>query len=165
MWLRAEAFLLTLLLGVAGCGYHFAGQTPVVFPGGIASLSIGEVVNPSVETWIGPRLRNTLWNELTRRSDISLTEPGRAEAVLELRIRRYSSAALLKGHLEQTIKSQVAITFEGRLVRNVDDRLLWESGPMTVTESFVTQAEERAAAERAVDRAARRLADRLDQSF
>ena len=161
----ARLLLLLLLLSATGCGYHLAGHTPVEMPGGITSLSIGEVANPSVETWLGPRLRNNVWDELTRRSDLLLLDRGKADAVLELRIRRYSSSALLKGRREQTLKSNVTITVEGRLFRTADNVSLWESGPVTVSESFVTEAEERSAAEQAVDRAARRLVDRLDQNF
>jgi hypothetical protein len=165
MSLPAKALLLVFLLAAAGCGYHFAADAPVVVPGGITSLSVGDVANPTVETWIGPRLRNNVWNELIRRTDISLLERGRSEAVLHLRIRRYSSSALLKGRREQTLKSHVTLTVEGRLFRSVDNTLLWESGPVTTSETFVSEAEERSAAEQAVDKAARRLVDKLDQSF
>jgi hypothetical protein len=157
--------IFALVLASAGCGYHFAGHSPVVLPGEIASLSIGDVANPAVETWIGPLLRNTVRNELTRRTDILLLERGQAEAVLQLRIRRYSSSALLRGRRDQTLKSHVTITIEGRLVRSVDNGLIWESGAVTTSESFVSDGEERSAAELAVDRAARRLVDKLDQSF
>jgi hypothetical protein len=165
-WL-AKAVLLLLVLAAAlpGCGYRFSRTAPVALPGNISSFSIGEVANPTAEAWIGPLLRNSVWNELSRRAEIPLLEQGQGEAELQLRIRRYSITGLVKDRREQTLKSEVTVILEGRLVRSTDRTLLWDSGPLASSETFVSEAGERAAGEQAVEKAARRLIDRLDQTF
>ncbi|MFP4071318.1 MAG: LPS assembly lipoprotein LptE [Desulfovibrionales bacterium] len=165
MWLpgRAAVLLLFVLL-TAGCGYHFAGTTPLILPEGVRTLTISRVNNPTILPWIGPELRNSVWDEISRRSEAVLKDSGGAEATLEMDIVRYSASTLLEGRSEQTVKSQVVLVVDGRLVRR-GGGVVWSSGPVTVNETFVSEGQEREAAELAVQKVARRIVDRLDRSF
>ncbi|MFW6324241.1 MAG: LPS assembly lipoprotein LptE [Desulfovibrionales bacterium] len=158
-------YSLLLFLALAGCGYHLAGETPIVLPGEVQSLAIRNVTNPTTETWIVPRLRSELRNEITRRSDVVWKEVRLSEAILDVDILRYTTSSSLKGEDEQTLKSDAIISIEGRLLRNEDKSLIWSSGPITASESFAAGGGEREAGEDALEKAVRRLADRLDQNF
>ena len=168
MWLRHSIFLLiaAAFLSSIGCGgYHFAADEPLVLPEGQRLLAIEEIDNPTMETWLSPRLRSLIRDELSMRGNVTWTSRADADALLTVRVLRYTVSAKVKDDMDRTLKRVVEIRIEATLTRTSDDTIIWESGPVITHETFLTDEELSFARTRAAQIAVRQLADRLGHAF
>lgn len=171
-FVRLVFCLVCLLLWTAcfaGCGYHLQSLSKGTLPGGVERVAVSRVINPSLETWIEPRIRTALSEELQKRGQAQVVIRNQAQALLEVRIVTYSSGVKVQNAQEETVKSAVSITVQARLLRRQPaGELIWQSSPIFVQESFVSSGGQAAvlkAGYRAVDLAVERLADQLYQNF
>jgi outer membrane lipopolysaccharide assembly protein LptE/RlpB len=167
MWFFRLA--LAILVGLtASCGYHLSSSAPITLPEGMTRLFLEEIDNPTTESWLEPALRSALRDELSRRGRIEWVDKDRAEGLVRLDIEQYTASAKLENAKEQTVKSEVRLRLRGRIFRSRDHHLLWESGTVLATESFVGPregTEQREAQRQVVDLAVEKLADNLGQGF
>jgi hypothetical protein len=155
---------LLLLLLLAGCGYSFGGSGSVL-PEEYRTLAISGVENPTTLTWLEPRLRKLLRDELTRRGSIKWVDDRKdAEALISIRIIRYNRPTSVAGQGDVTLQSTASIQFEATIKSNIDGSVLWSSGEITQDWPFFSGQE--AEADQEVTRLAiRRLADRMAQDY
>ncbi|MDD4951634.1 MAG: LPS assembly lipoprotein LptE [Desulfovibrionaceae bacterium] len=161
--------ILTLAAAAAAllclsCGYHLAGEGPLVLDKEHRELFIAEVANPTTETWLGPRLRSLLRDELTRRGQIRWVDRGRASALVKLEVTKFSRGSAVYGVEEQTLRYEVELRFRARIVSAVDNTLLWDSGEITQTEPYFGN-EQTAADNTVTEQAVRRLAERMSENY
>jgi hypothetical protein len=153
------------LLVLTSCGYQLQGRNELVLPGGAKRLYLARVDHPSSEPWMEPTLRTSLREELARRGDITWTERADADLTLSLRVIQYGTGASVTGRDDITLKSQAVITLELIMREAATGAVVWNSGPITVAESYRGLGSQQGATERAIAEAMRRIADRLQPLF
>jgi hypothetical protein len=169
-WHRNTLFLvmagcLCLAVLAAGCGYSIGSSAPVVLPMGHRSLAVNKVDNPTTEIWLEPLLRSKLRDELGGRGVAVWTDSSKAESLLNVRIIRLTRGAAVKDKRDKTLKYEVEIRLEGKLINGKDRTPLWQSGPIMVSESYYSEGDRSAAEDLAVTMAVRELADRMGQAY
>jgi outer membrane lipopolysaccharide assembly protein LptE/RlpB len=169
-WLKAQLYvlLLSLVLGLLGCGYHFPGQSAAEMPAGISRLYLESVQDTSGEPGLQSRLRSLFTEEMARRIGADWTEREQSQGLVMLNIEEYRVATSLEDAAERTVKSEARIKVSARILDKETKELLWESGTVTSTESFTGHAEgpaqsqaEREALQRAVEDLVRRLGQKF----
>ncbi len=165
MWWSGRILLLALALLLPACGYQLTAQAPIDLPRDSSMLFLDKVTNPTTETWLGPMLRNSLRDELTRRGNVTWVGRDAAQATVNVDVRTYSTSDAVKGLDDVTVKSEVRIQMEVSFFSTKRGALIWTSGPVIATESYRGTDQKREATQDAVDLAMRMVADRLSQKF
>lgn len=166
MWSFPKRFIPTILIlaVLAGCGYHFSSTSPIVLPGNHRLLYLDRVTDPTTEAWLEPALRSEIRDEFTRRGEVRWVPREEAETLMRVTIRGYSAGSSFKGRDDKTVRRSVTLILTAEMVDAVSGHVIWTSGEVVVQESF-TGDDEREAGHKAVDLAAERLADGLQQTF
>ncbi len=117
---------LVLLICLAGCGYHFPGQSGAL-PGGVEKLYVPLLVNKTAE----PRLENELNSRISevfaRSSKISqVSSPEAAEAVLRGTISSYQTRALSYDSNDDIGEYRSTMVVDVALQRTGSDEILWQ---------------------------------------
>lgn len=128
--------LISLLLLLVGCGYHFPGKTGAL-PGDVKQLYIPLFANRTAK----PQLENKLSNQVSivfgRSPKVNLVErESQAEAVLEGTIRSYSTKALSYDKNDDISEYRAIMTIDAKLRQFKDGRLLW-SGTLSWDEKYI----------------------------
>ena len=165
MWWSGRILLLALVLLLPACGYQLTAQAPIDLPRDSTMLFLDRVTNPTTETWLGPMLRNSLRDELTRRGNVTWVSRDAAQATVNVDVRAYSTSDAVKGLDDVTVKSAVRIQMEVSFFNAKRGALIWTSGPVIASESYRGADNKRKATQEAVDLAVRMVADRLSQKF
>ncbi|HKK33341.1 MAG TPA: LPS assembly lipoprotein LptE [Desulfomicrobiaceae bacterium] len=162
-----HALLLTALaaLLLTGCGYQLSSMAPITLPKEQTRLYIAKVTNPTIESWIEPRLRSSLRDELTRRGGVQWVERNQAETEVEVIIHSFSTSSSVKGEDDETVRSSASITLEIQLFDRQDHAMLWTSGPVSGQESYSGDSQQEEAAFDAMEEVIRKSADRLSDQF
>ncbi|WP_457572562.1 LPS assembly lipoprotein LptE [Desulfovulcanus sp.] len=153
-----------LLLCQTGCGYQFSSISPVSLPHGYTCLYISRVVNPSQESWLEPKIRSYLRDELTRRGQVRWVSKDKAEVLVRINIKEFSTASV-KGEKDQSIKYIAQVVLEVLMFSAKDKTLIWTSGQINGNKSYYNENEKRVAAEQAVEKALDLVVDRLGNGF
>jgi len=157
------ALLALLLLG--GCGYSFGESGQSVLDEHHRTLAIETIDNPTTMSWLEPRLRKLLRDELTRRGTVVWTDrKADADSLLTFVIYRYSRPTSVSGSSDETLQSVASIEFEGVIKSATDGSELWRSGRMNQDWPFFSGQESEADMEVTM-LAVRRLADRMAQNY
>ncbi len=165
---KGSFWLLLAIFSLSSCGYHFTSSVPLVLPEDIHTLSLTQVINPSTETWLGPYLRSELRDEFTRRGQMEWVDRNKAEGIMEIEIKTWSSSTKLENADDQTVKSEVRLRFKGRIFRRKDHKLLWESRTIAIHEPYTGDEngpQGLEAERRVIELGMERLADQLSQNF
>ncbi len=149
----------------SACGYRLSSSVPLDLPGKITTLYIEEVVNPSTEPWLESRLISEVRDEFSRRGRVSWVGRGQAQGLMHLIITRYRDYTKVESAAEETLKSELALSLEGRILSAKDRKVLWISSPVHVRESFTGVRQKRRAERRIVQDAADALANQLSADF
>jgi len=174
--MRLAALLFICLTLCAGCGYNFAGMTPVDMPEGVSRLHLDQVNNPTQEAWLEPFLRSNFRDEFSRRADISWVDREQSQAYIEIDIKNYRVSDDLTGAGDLTVRSDVRLDLEVNMYHSRDNELLWSSGSVRGSSSYYLAQDqapvpgestpgERQAAQEAVEEALRLATDRLGSEF
>ncbi len=161
--LRYIVLLLPLLL--AACGYSFGEQGQSVLKQEYRVLAIDGVENPTLQSWLEPRLRKLLKDELTNRGTIQWTDDrSKADALIFIKINKYYRPTAVSGASGETLRSSAIFDFEAKITSTTDDSVIWSSGKMSQTWPFFT-GQEIEADEEVTLLGIRRLADRMSQNY
>ena len=162
--MRRRLFILCLVSCLTGCGYHFSSLSPVSLPQGYSCLYISRVVNPSQESWLEPKIRSYLRDELTRRGQMRWVSKDKAEVLVRINIKEFSTASV-KGKNDLSIKYVAQVVLEVQMLSAKDKALIWTSGQINGSKSYYNENEKREAAEQAVEKALDLVVDRLGNGF
>lgn len=157
---------ILLMLALAGCsGYSFGEGDVTVLPPEYRTLAIEEVVNPTTLSWIEPRLRKLLRDELNRRGTITWTDDiNKADALITLKVIKYNRPTAVSDSSGETLRSDAIFTYQAEISSAGTGAVLWNSGRMTQTWPFFTGDEEKADEEVTL-LGIRRLADKMTQNY
>jgi hypothetical protein len=156
--------ILPLLLAACG-GYSFGEGNNSVLAPEYRTLAISGVSNPTTLSWLEPRIRKVLRDELTNRGSILwVDDQGKADATIFITINRYNRPTVVSGSSDQTLRSVASFQFQAVIRSTIDDSVLWESGSISQDWPFYTGGEEEADLE--VTRlGVRRLADLMSENY
>lgn len=160
--LRIALLLIPLLL--CACGYS-VGQHHTALAPEYRTLAIGRVTNPTVISWLEPRLRKLVKDELVRRGEVTwVDDEAKADALINIDITRYYRPTAVSGSDEQTLRSSAIFDFSATIKSTTDGSTVWSSGPISQEWPFFT-GQETEADEEVTRQGIRRMADRLTQSY
>ncbi|CCH50043.1 LPS assembly lipoprotein LptE [Pseudodesulfovibrio piezophilus] len=162
-FLRYIIFLLPLML--MACGYGFGNAGHSVLARNFRTITITKVENPTMQTWLEPRIRKLLRDELGARSNITWTDDREeADAFLEFKIVKYYRPTAVEGEDDDTLRSTARFEFQAVIKSAVDSHVVWASG--TINQSWPFYSGQESEADKEVTRLGiRRLADRLSQNY
>ncbi|MBG0777137.1 MAG: LptE family protein [Desulfovibrionaceae bacterium] len=135
-----------------------------MLPERFKTLAIKRVDNPTMETWIEDELRAAVRDEITRRRFASWAHAEDADALLFLEIESYTVPGTVRNYLDTSLKYAIEMVFRARVDARETHEHVWDSGTITVYETF-HPGEESAARLRVMERAARVLADAMGQAY
>ncbi|MDZ7761036.1 MAG: LPS assembly lipoprotein LptE [Desulfovermiculus sp.] len=163
--LLVSTAILFIFLALASCGYRLTSSVPIDMPQGITTLYIDRVENPSTEPWLESRLISEVRDEFSRRGQISWVNKEQADGLMHLIITQYRDYTKVERANEETLKSEVALSLEAKILSAQNMEVLWVSAPVHVRESFTGISEKSRAEERVVRDAADILANQLSSEF
>ncbi|MGE4292056.1 MAG: LPS assembly lipoprotein LptE [Desulfovibrio sp.] len=163
---RFLSFCAVLLAAVfvSGCGYQLAGSGPVNLPEDQRTLCMDSVENPTLETWLGPRLRSELRDELHRRGWTHWVERSQADLLVRVVIDRYSRSTKVSDENDETLRSQANLSMRVDFVSRVSDKVVWSSGKVSANESYFGGSPTEADMS-VTELAVRRAVDKLSESY
>lgn len=160
------SFLCAALFAAAvlsGCGYQLASKGPVNLPEDQRTLFMDSVENPTLQAWLGPRLRAELRDELHRRGWTRWVEKSQADLLVRIVINRYDRSTKVSDENDETLRSQANLSMHVDFVSRTTDQIVWSSGSIAVSESYFggspTEAD-MSVTELAVRRAVDKLSER-----
>ena len=116
---------LLFVLGLAGCGYHLAGET-VGLPEDVRSLSIGRLTNRSREHGLEKTLAFAIEREIHTRGHFRMEEaPAGGDAVISGTIRALHVVPVAFDAKDQAVQYQIALVVDLTLTRQRDGVVLW----------------------------------------
>ncbi len=163
-----NALLLAfMVMATLSCGYTFSQQGSSALPDETRTLFIESVENPTTQTWLGPRIRSLLRDELTRRGWTRWTDRNEADGLMKVTIHQFLRESSVKGESEDTLKYTSSITLSAIIVSRDTGETVWESGNISWGGTYYSSsgAPKNNADEFATDHAIRRLADLLGQGY
>ena len=157
-------FLLVLTTALlASCGYHAAGEGPSVFEGKAKTIYLAGVDNRTPETWLGPRLRAVLRDELSRRGYAEWTDREHADAIMHITVQRYYRKASVRGTDDETLRYSASMDWQVRITAR-DGALVWDSGMRSISRDYYFD-DQTELDKTVTDLAAREMADRMTQAY
>lgn len=156
--------LLCLVFAVTACGYHNSATEPNRIGDKFREIAINKVENPTLERWLEPELRSMLRDEITRRGQLAWVDKSKAEALINIRIISLSSGSRILGNKDVTLKYDKTLKIQMRIVSAADGKLLWNSGPVEVTESYYSGQEDETNA-LVTELLVRRIVDKMNQAY
>lgn len=161
-----QYIVLMLPLMLAACGgYSFGEANTSVLTPEYRTIAISGVTNPTTLSWLEPRIRKLLRDELNNRGTITWVDnQSKADSVIQITIKRYNRPTAVTGAKEETLRSVANFVFEADIRSTTDDSLLWQSG--TISQDWPFFSGDETEADMEVTRLGiRRLADRMTQNY
>lgn len=156
--------LLPLLLLLVSCGYNFADGQTASLPPEFRKLFIDRVENPAPESWLEPRIRSLLRDELSRRPWATWTDRKDATALVRIDIQSYHRQTKVTGEDDVSLQYEVSIKLSGTVVDNLSGRVIWSSG--SISEEWPYEAgNDEIADNKVTELAIRRFVDRMSNNF
>jgi outer membrane lipopolysaccharide assembly protein LptE/RlpB len=125
-----------LLLAIAACGYHFAGERLGV-PEDVRSLGVGRIDNRSREHGLEKTLAFTIEREIQiRRQFLLADDPAGADAVLSGTIRELHLRPVAFDANDLAVQYELVLVVDLSLRRQSDGRLLWQASSLRETDEY-----------------------------
>ncbi|TIH17358.1 hypothetical protein D0S45_06785 [Marinifilum sp. JC120] len=156
--------LLCVVFAVSACGYHNSATEPNRVGEQFREVAIAKVENPTLERWLEPKLRSMMRDEITRRGQLVWTDKSKAEALFNIRILELSDGSRILGDQDVTLKYDMTLKLQMKVTSATDGALIWNSGPLEVTESYYVGQEEETK-QLIIKLMVRRLVDRMNQAY
>jgi ribosomal protein L31 len=162
---RLPFIALLGLLILSACGYSMGESEHSVLKPEFRTIAISGVDNATTQTWLEPRIRKLLKDELNRRGTIRWVDDRKAaDALIHINISRYNRPTALEGDKDQTLRSNASIRLQATIRSTTGDEVLWESGIISQSWPFYTGQESQADKE-VTSLAIRQLADKMSENY
>ncbi|MBC15871.1 MAG: hypothetical protein CL942_02340 [Desulfovibrio sp.] len=162
----AKYMPLLLCFLLVGCGYSVGPSSDhFVLAEKYRTMGIAEVDNPTMFTWLEPRLRKLLRDEMTNRGVITWVDDREdADALISIDIESYTRRTAVEGENDETLRSSAKLEFSAVVRSAVDDSVLWSSGRISQSWPFFS-GQESEADEEVTRLGIRDLANRMSQNY
>ena len=137
-WLCVRAAVVscfTVLLLVAGCGYHFAG-TGGQAPGDISSIAVDVLENRTAEVGAEAIFTNAILTQFIRWKRLPVKPHNEAEGILAGSIVEISTEDVAHSRPEKTLETRVTITLALTLKRAETNEILWQNSSLSYFEEY-----------------------------
>lgn len=157
---------LTLTLLMMGCsGYSFGEEGTSVLPPGDRTVAVEKITNPSTLSWMEPRLRSLLRDELNNRNTITWVDsPSKADATITINVLSYNRPTAVSGAKEETLRSVASISLKATVRSTITNEIIWTSGTLSQDWPFFTGGETEADME-VTQQIIRQLANHMTQNY
>lgn len=156
--------LLCLIFAMSACGYHNSATEPNRVGEQFREVAIAKVENPTLQRWLEPKIRSMLRDEITRRGQLTWVDKSKAEALFNIRILELSDGSRILGDQDVTLKYDMTLKLQMKVTSSSDGSLIWNSGPLEVTESYYVGQEDETR-QLITKLMIRRLVDRMNQAY
>ena len=163
-YVKKLILLLCIVFAVSACGYHNSASEPSRVGKQYREIAINKVENPTLERWLEPKIRSLLRDEITRRGQMTWTGKSKAEALINIRIIELSDGSRILGNKDTTLKYDMTLKVQMKITSAADGALIWNSGPVSVTESYYTGQEDETR-QLVTKLMVRRLVDKMNQAY
>ncbi|WP_320170956.1 LPS assembly lipoprotein LptE [Maridesulfovibrio sp.] len=163
-YIKRLLFLLCLLFCITACGYHNSASAPNRLGEKFHEIAVAKVENPTLERWLEPKIRSMLHDEIIRRGQLVWADRSKAEALISIKIISISSGSRILGDNDATLKYDKSLKVQMKVTDAADGTMIWNSGPVEVTESYYSGQED-AANELVTELLVRKLVDRMSQAY
>ncbi len=160
-----------LLVSTWGCGYKFGTNSSTPLPSYMQNIYLQQVENPTNSLWLERNFRSRLKDEMHKHGRIDFANKDSAQGIMRVEIQSSSIGTKLEDQYDETVRSQVNLLLQASIFRKKDHKLVWESGPIDIRESFPGRGREesdpqlRRARTKAVQLGVEELVNRLRQGF
>jgi outer membrane lipopolysaccharide assembly protein LptE/RlpB len=131
---------LVLVVALAGCGYHLAGEK-LGLPEDVRSVSIGTITNTSREHGLEKTLAFAMEREIHERGQLRMEEdPGGGDAVLSGAIRDVRVRPVAYDANDQAVQYEITLVMDLALTRQRDGHVLWHVTGLREIDEYSTSA-------------------------
>lgn len=169
--LRQKGLRTAVLFGIlalAGCGYGLGAEGPSVLDtpagGGLPTLKIKSVENPTLYPWLSYILRTELRDEIAARDLARWVDSGKADYELAIKVERFTIRSWLTNADDATMLYSAEISMYGTVYRGDSNEEVWRSGTIGYSQNY-DSVQERTIAADLTRELARRFASAMRQKF
>ncbi len=162
-----NTFLLLVILGLAGCGYHFIGQESEVLSG-IHAIAIPYFSNKSYEARLERYLTESLVDEFVKSRMIAVVDEGDADAVIRGKIENFKEYVISFDKDDRALEYRALALLEVTLERRDTGEVLWRNKELFHFEDYRVSSEiagTEANKEQAIKRISVEIAERIHDSI
>ena len=124
------------LLVVAGCGYHFAGESSFL-PRDVRTIYVEPFVNRSRDVGLEKELASALRSEIYRRGQLPLVDQAeQADVILTGVIRSLESSVASVNRRDEVIQYESVLTVDVTLRRREPNEILWRGPGIRLTDVY-----------------------------
>ena len=157
-------FCATIILFCGCAGYRLAADSPSILGDGTRTLKIKEVDNPTLEAWLPHSIRSVLRDEIHARHLAQWVDESPADYEMTIKILAYTSREWLRDENDVALLFANNLTIEAIVYDGTTNREIWRSGAIAYSDVSETIGA-KASAEEIIRQVARRLADKLRNTF
>ncbi len=156
-------FAAIALFTAASCGYRFAGRANEL-PPHLKAVAVPMFVNATYEPLIETVITNKVIQEFIADGRLRVVDAGKADAVLKGRISAFELAPLSFDRSNNVLEYRVVIHCEVVFEDVKNNKIIWKEPALSQSADYKVSGDisaTRAAKERAIDEASKRLASDL----
>ena len=138
LWVqRAAAFFsVGMLLGLAGCGYQLAGQSPL-FSQNIRKIYVEPFISRSRDVGIDQELTSALRSEFYRKGQLKVVDQlDQADAIVSGVIRSLDSHVASVNRKDEVLQWESVMVMDVSLRRREPNEILWRAQGTRLTQIF-----------------------------
>lgn len=154
---------MVFLLILSSCGYRFAGRANEL-PPHLKAVAVPMFVNATYEPLIETVITNKVIQEFIADGRLRVVDAGKADAVLKGRISAFELAPLSFDRSNNVLEYRVVIHCDVVFEDVKNNKIIWKEAALSQSADYKVSGDisaTRAAKERAIDEASKRLASDL----
>lgn len=157
-----------LILSLAACGYGFGAETATILApppgGGLPTIKVKSIENPTLFPWLSYTLRTELRDELAARKVARWVDSGRSEYEIALKVSSFTIRSWLTDSDDATSLYSANMSVEAVVYSGDGNREIWRSGSVDYSHSYES-VQEHTVAEDLTREIVRRLVVNLRRAF
>ena len=165
--LRLGTFLLfcaTMMLFCGCAGYRLAADSPSILGDGTRTLKIKEVDNPTLEAWLPHSIRSILRDEINARHLARWVDESPADYEMTIKVLAFTSREWIRDENDVAMLFANNLNIEAIVYDGTTNREIWRSGAIAYSDVSEIRGA-KASTEEIIQQVARRLVDRLRNTF
>lgn len=138
-WLRCRGALTViagLLLAGAGCGYQFAGQSPL-FAKDIHTLYVEPFISRTRDVGLEQELTSAVRSEFNRLGPLKVVDQlDKADAIITCVVGSFTNHVASVNRKDEALQYESAMVLDVSLRRREPNEILWRTGGMRLTQIY-----------------------------
>ena len=130
-----QAAAAVLALGVAGCGYHFAG-TGRTFDPGLHTIGVRTLKNDTREIGVEKRLAMAVEREFTIRGPLKVTDAEQSDLILTGVVRAAEDRPVAFNKDDEVLIYQTVLSLDLDLKRRDTGKVIWQTRGLRAVDDY-----------------------------